>query len=138
MKLFLLVLLVTSNVKCQNTGNKQPQKKVIGVTKMTTLDSLQGTWVSVTDKDNRIVISNDTIYDFNRGKIIDKSIIYLSTIRKKSKIGIDKNRRNGSFFISFSIDDNDDEGMCYWIDYLTATRLVLDYNGKSNGYMKVK
>ena len=138
MKLFLLVLLVTSNVKCQNTGNKQPQKKVIGVTKMTTLDSLQGTWVSVTDKDNRIVISNDTIYDFNRGKIIDKSIIYLSTIRKKSKISIDKNRRNGSFFISFSIDDNDDEGMCYWIDYLTATRLVLDYNGKSNGYMKVK
>ena len=133
MKLFLLVLLVTSNVKCQNTGNKQPQKKVIGVTKMTTLDSLQGTWVSVTDKDNRIVISNDTIYDFNRGKIIDKSIISLSTIRKKSKIGIDKNRRNGSFFISFSIDDNDDEGMCYWIDYLTATRLVLDYNGKSNG-----
>ena len=80
---------------------------------MTTLDSLQGTWVSVTDKDNRIVISNDTIYDFNRGKIIDKSIIYLSTIRKKSKISIDKNRRNGSFFISFSIDDNDDEGISF-------------------------
>ena len=99
-----------------------------------TLDSLQGIWLSVINKQESLVI-NDTQVSFKYGKTGEKEKFFLADDCKyKTEL---MNKTFGSHILTLNPYDDTDVS-CYEIEMLTSEKLALVYGAKTLSYSRVK
>ena len=112
------------------------------VTPNTTLDSLQGEWISTIDKRDHVkIISRQYIETYegdtgiSRNKIFfaDTCIDDLLSFDQRSKL--DSTRESGRFMVLADISDSS-SNLCDQIDYVDDKHLVLIYHGKTLDFHK--
>ena len=106
------------------------------VTPNTTLDSLQGAWISTIDERDHVkIISRQYIETYEEDTGISRNEIFFAdtclddilSYDQRSKL--DSTRESGRFMVLADIADTS-ENLCYQIDYVDKKHLVLFYRGK--------
>ncbi len=104
----------------------------------TTLDSLQGTWISNTDTKVLLMIQSHSRADiYNDGTKSDTSVaeFYLSDSCETSMSKLDIRKKSGPCMI-LTMPNDTSSMLCYQIDYIDDKHLVLLSHGKTLGYNK--
>jgi len=106
------------------------------VTPNTTLDSLQGAWISTIDKRDHVkIISRQYIETYEGDTGINRSEIFFAdtciddilSFDQRSKL--DSTRESGRFMVLADFADTSGN-LCYQIDHVDKEHLVLFYRGK--------
>jgi hypothetical protein len=112
------------------------------VTPHSTLDSLQGAWISsIDDRDHVNIISHQYIETYEGDTAIRRTKIFFAdtclsdilTYEDRNKL--DDTRENGKYMVLSDITDSSDN-LCYQIDYIDGDHLVLIYHGKTLDFHK--
>ncbi len=107
----------------------------------TTLDSLQGTWISSKDSSWRLTISRDTIFDFYDSEPTDTSKFIISDSCLNFDYTIPEfalQNHNGKYLSTYSVNGIKYDGLCYKISFLSLDGLELVYDHKYLGFKKKK
>ncbi len=101
-----------------------------------TLDSLQGTWISNKDISSKIIINTNQIYFYYDTKCIDTFNVLLADGYFGDAISLyNKSQVNGKYLIAYT-DGYEDYDLSYRISYLSNISLELVYNGKHLPFTK--
>jgi hypothetical protein len=100
--------------------------------KSTTLDSLQGSWISVLDKKSKIEFIKDVWYDYYDGEKLANSrkIFLVNECIKEGKVS--NSSDNGTILVV----QEEEENSCYVIDFLSNKRLAFVYEGRDLAFIK--
>lgn len=129
-----------------DTSKNLTMKESIGTPHQTTLDSMQGTWISEKDNNDYIIIHSHDYYEINKGdKTYDtsKSRIFFSdtcigddlSFLERSKL--DSKRENGQYFVLSDMGDST-FNLCYAIGNIDMEGLSFFYHGKMLSFHKQK
>ena len=143
MNKMVILLLITALLSCTNSSplvmKSTPSIDSIDISKIielknkpTTLDSLQGSWISVLDKRSKIEFINNVWYDYYDGEksTSSRKIFLVKECVKEGKISNSSN--NGTILVT----QDDEENSCYVIDFLTNKRLSFVYEGRDLPFVK--
>lgn len=143
-KLIILLLLLTA-VSCTNTPSAEtkanaPTEATAASTPVAvkntapTLDSLQGTWVSVQDGKSKVQFDKDMWHDIYDGKPIAPAhkVFLVNDCVAEGKVT--SNNTSGSVIVL----EEEGRNMCYTIDFLSDTQLSLFYNNHTLSFKKDK
>lgn len=93
-----------------------------------TLDSLQGLWISQSDKESKILFKKNIQFHIYRKDTLDKSFVHLSNTCIFNKNDLSTNGLNG--WVLIISDENSDSTTCYRINSLSNNELILLYGNK--------
>ena len=130
---FLLISIILL-LSCVQSSQQKTAIQQVEKVKKSTKDSLQGIWYSTKDKGYGIKINNDSVFYFNEKETFDMSKLLLTRSCEDKSTPLNENSKNTRWMITFDKQDT----MCYYIDELTPERLILIYNGHSDGYIKTR
>ena len=103
----------------------------------TTLDSLQGVWISAEDKGDHVVIHGHHYYESNAGDT-SKSELYLADTCISNRGELTIKRQSGRYLMVYDAGYPTD-GFCYFIHSIDDEDLELDYiNGRMLNFHKAK
>lgn len=97
-----------------------------------TIDSLQGIWISREDKNEKLVFKNSFQYHIYEHDTLKSRFIIGDSCSSFSESKIDL-KKNGNYLVVASSDDT----LCYHIDFLSKEKLNLMYNGRVLLYRKL-
>ena len=141
MKLILLSLITVATLCCSSNLEKSySEKEIITFTKyppsISTLDSLQGTWISNNDSSYKIKIANDTMFHFSLNVLVDTTKLFLSDIFTEDSLTVVAlaGKKDGEYLIQNELGYN--HFSCYIIGYISNKDLVLRYRGKELSFSR--
>jgi hypothetical protein len=143
-KLIIFLLLITA-VSCTNAPSAETKANAAtDATAMstpiavkntaTTLDSLQGTWVSVQDSKSKVQFTKDMWHDIYDGKPIDPAHKVFLVNECVAEGKVTSSNTSGSVIVL----EEEGRNMCYTIDFLSDTQLSLFYDNHTLSYQKKK
>jgi hypothetical protein len=103
---------------------------------LTTLDSLQGIWISNNDSSYKIKIANDTMFHFSLNVLVDTTKLFLSDIFTEDSLTVVAlaGKKDGEYLIQNELGYN--HFSCYIIGYISNKDLVLRYRGKELSFSR--
>ncbi|MBR2649590.1 MAG: hypothetical protein ACRCSM_05400 [Sediminibacterium sp.] len=136
--IFIVMLLCSFSFisKTKSNNRKESISKNLMPFFSSTLDSLQGTWVSIEDVSAKIIITNNLMYSYYENICNDTSKLILADGCIAMEVSnYDKTKVNGKYLILYN-DEYLEYNSCYRIGYLSNTSLDLYYDGKRLAYNK--
>lgn len=145
MKKKLLFIVVTFFCGCQSNAVSKNSKadsanadsfKNLALPKAkkesSTLDSLQGIWISVTDRNDKVMFRGNKHYAiYESDTAISTVYLSASCLLNDTVVGA-----SGNTHIILVDDENKDSQLCYQLDYLTKGKLSIVYSGRYLTYDK--